>query len=101
MQKTSWRGSPTHRRSDSSGSSSNSKDGHTEYSPGRDNLDDQEYGRGGYSDHRSQEHCDDNSGSMYIRPLVKSAYQKIIFLISQPKHMLWVLKRTVSVRRFF
>ena len=35
------------------------------------------------------------------RPLVKSAYQKIIFLLSQPKHMLWVLKRTVSVRRFF
>ena len=25
---------------------------------------------------------------------------KNIFLISQPKHMLWVLKRTVSVRRF-
>ena len=30
-----------------------------------------------------------------------SAYHKIIFLISQPKHMLWVLKRTVSMRRFF
>ena len=28
-------------------------------------------------------------------------YQKIIFLISQPKNMLWVLKRTVSMRRFF
>ena len=26
---------------------------------------------------------------------------EIIFLISQPKHMLWVLKRTVSMRRFF
>ena len=24
--------------------------------------------------------------------LVKTAYQKNIFLISQPKHMLWVLK---------
>ena len=36
-----------------------------------------------------------------VRPQDKSAYQKIIFLISQPKHMLWVLKRTVSVRRFF
>ena len=35
------------------------------------------------------------------RPLVKSAYQKNNFLISQPKHMLWVLKRTVSMRRFF
>ena len=28
------------------------------------------------------------------RPPYKSAYQKIIFLICQPKHMLWVLKRT-------
>ena len=28
------------------------------------------------------------------RPQDKSAYWKIIFLISQPKHMLWVLKRT-------
>ena len=37
----------------------------------------------------------------FIRPLVKSAYQKINFLISQPKHMLWVLKRTVSMRQFF
>ena len=35
------------------------------------------------------------------RPPDKSAYLKIIFLISQPKHMLWVLKRTVSMRRFF
>ena len=31
----------------------------------------------------------------------KSAYWKIIFFISHPKHMLWVLKRTVSMRRFF
>ena len=36
----------------------------------------------------------------YIRPPDKRAYQKIIFLISQPKHMLWVLKRTISIRRF-
>ena len=35
------------------------------------------------------------------RPLVKSVYPKNIFLISQQKHMLWVLKRTVSLRRFF
>ena len=28
----------------------------------------------------------------------KDAYLKIIFLISQPKHMLWVLQRTVSMR---
>ena len=39
--------------------------------------------------------------TLHIRTLVKSAYQKIIFLISQPKYMLWVLKRTVSMRRFF
>ena len=35
------------------------------------------------------------------RPPDKCAYLKIIFLISQPKHKLWVLKRTVSMRRFF
>ena len=27
--------------------------------------------------------------------------RKFSFLISQPKHMLWVLKRIVSMRRFF
>ena len=27
--------------------------------------------------------------------------EKLNFLISQPKHMLWVLGRTVSMRRFF
>ena len=32
---------------------------------------------------------------------VESAYQNIIFLISEPKHMLWVPKRTVPIRRFF
>ena len=32
---------------------------------------------------------------------VKSVYRKTNFLISQPKHMLWVLKRAVSMRRFF
>ena len=35
------------------------------------------------------------------RPPDKSAQLKIIFLISEPKHLLWVLKRTVSMRRFF
>ena len=35
------------------------------------------------------------------RPPDKSAYWKIIFFISHPKHMLWVLKRTGSMRRFF
>ena len=31
----------------------------------------------------------------------KKTWSKINFLISQPKHMLWVLKRTVSMRQFF
>ena len=31
----------------------------------------------------------------------KSVYCKTIFFMSHPKHMLWVLKRTVSMRRFF
>ena len=35
------------------------------------------------------------------RPLVKSALQKINFLFPQCKHMLWVLKRTISMRWFF
>ena len=30
-----------------------------------------------------------------------SAYKVINCLISQPKHMVWVLKRTVSIRRRF
>ena len=34
------------------------------------------------------------------RPIVKESVPKI-FLISHPKHMLWVLKRIVSVRWFF
>ena len=34
----------------------------------------------------------------YIRPLVKEYVKHNNFLISQPKHMLWVLKRTVSMR---
>ena len=43
-----------------------------------------------------------NAISYFIsRTLDKCAYQKINFLISHPKHMLWVLKRTVSLRRFF
>ena len=41
------------------------------------------------------------SGPMTTRPPDKSAYLKSIFFISHPKHMLWVLKRTVSMRRFF
>ena len=38
---------------------------------------------------------------MFSRPPDKSGYWKFIFFISHPKHMLWVLKRTVSLRRFF
>ena len=34
------------------------------------------------------------------RPLVKSVFPKVNFLISQAKHMLWVLKRTISMRWF-
>ena len=33
------------------------------------------------------------------KPLVKSAYQKNNLLISQPKHMLWELKRDSSFER--
>ena len=36
-----------------------------------------------------------------IRSLVKSMYQKFDFLIYQPKHMLLVLKRNVSLRWLF
>ena len=36
-----------------------------------------------------------------MQDLSKESVMKILFFISQPKHMLWVLKRTVSVRRFF
>ena len=40
----------------------------------------------------------------WYRPLVtvlKSVYRKISILNSQPKLMLWVLKRTISMRSFF
>ena len=36
-----------------------------------------------------------------IRALVMIEYQVINCLISKPKHMLWVSKRTVVMRRFF
>ena len=42
-----------------------------------------------------------NANIFFFRPLVKSAYQIYYFLISQPKHMLWVLKQIVSMRLFF
>ena len=35
------------------------------------------------------------------RPPYKLCYEILILLISQPKHMLWILKRTVSMRWFF
>ena len=44
---------------------------------------------------------DFKNNTFCYRPLVKSAQQKNNFLISQPSHMLWVLIRTVSMRRFF
>ena len=39
--------------------------------------------------------------SGYGRAPDKSVYWKTIFFISHPKHMLWVLKRIISMRRFF
>ena len=42
-----------------------------------------------------------NRDIVITRPPDTSAYLKIIFLISESKHMLWVLKRTVLLRRFF
>ena len=40
--------------------------------------------------------------AIYVRSLVKRVCTKICnFLIFQPKCMLWVLKRTVSLRWFF
>ena len=36
-----------------------------------------------------------------IRALVLNEYQVINRLIFQPKHMLWILKKTVGMRRFF
>ena len=38
---------------------------------------------------------------LQYRPPDKSVYWNMIFFISQPKHMLWVLKRTISKRWFF
>ena len=43
----------------------------------------------------------DKLSEYVVRPPDKSAYWKTIFFISHPKHMLWALKRTVSMRRFF
>ena len=39
--------------------------------------------------------------NMPFRSPDESTLLKTIILISQPKHMLWVLKRTASKRRFF
>ena len=38
---------------------------------------------------------------LWVLKRTVSMKYEIYFLISQPKHMLWVLKRTVSMRRFF
>ena len=42
-----------------------------------------------------------NNFSDIYRPPDKSVYWRTIFFISHPKHMLWVLKCSVSMRRFF
>ena len=47
-------------------------------------------------DHVNIFHC-----WLSFRHLVKSVYQKNNLLIFKPKHTLWVLKRTVPMRRFF
>ena len=39
--------------------------------------------------------------SMHLTGLQIIGHTGIFFLISQPKHMLWVLKRTVSMKRLF
>ena len=39
--------------------------------------------------------------SCKCRPQDNSVHKKNIFSISQPDHMLWVLKRTISMRWFF
>ena len=41
------------------------------------------------------------STAAIFRSLDKRAQSKIIFLISQRIHLLWILKRTISTRRFF
>ena len=40
-------------------------------------------------------------GHWKLRPSVESVYQKYDFLVYQAKHLLWVLKRTDSMRQFF
>ena len=37
------------------------------------------------------------TGKYISRPPDKSVHWKIIFFISHPKHILWVLKRTISM----
>ena len=46
-------------------------------------------------------HCWKSRLVAHMSDRYKSAFRKINFLISHPKHMLWVLKRIVSMRRFF
>ena len=42
-----------------------------------------------------------NQSKSLSRPPDESVSWKIIFFISHPKHMLWVLKRTVSLSYYF
>ena len=83
LQKTGLRGSPTHRRSDSSGSSANSRDSHTELSPGRDHIEYPEYSRGCYAEPRSHDHYEENN-SMYTIPFLIGPYICLNFM-SRPR----------------
>ena len=40
-------------------------------------------------------------GDHKVRSQDKTLYWKSVFFMSHPKHMLWVLKRTISMRQFF
>ena len=43
----------------------------------------------------------DMDQTIIYSPPDKSVYAKIILLISQSKHMLWILKKKSAMRRFF
>ena len=55
---------------------------------------------GGNENAEMSQSNEEQQNEVSSKTLVKNACQKKVF-ISSPKHMLWVLKRTVSMRRFF
>ena len=55
----------------------------------------------GPAQQRGSPHSSDIRALNFGVALVKECVQENNFLISQLKHMLWVLERTVSVRQFF